>query len=252
MRAELADLIDQQMEPLGRAAMDALAPRPGFRVVDIGCGAGATLLDLADRVAPDGRVTGIDPAPAVLAVARHRTRHRPEISLKKADAATVALGANGYDALFSRFGTMVFPDPTAAFAHLRACLRPSGSLGFVCWRTVGENELDHLPLRAAGLADGPKPPHAALADRDATWRILRGAGFGEIEITPFDALVSCGGVEATLRVVMRVGALGRVLRDHPALAPDAEGRVRAALENRAANGQVALRAATWVVTARSS
>ena len=69
-RAELADLIDLQMSPLGLAAIDALAPAEGQTVLDIGCGAGQTILQLMDRVGPAGRVIGVDLAPRVLAVAR--------------------------------------------------------------------------------------------------------------------------------------------------------------------------------------
>ncbi len=143
---------------------------------------------------------------------------------------------------------MFFDDPVAAFGHLRRLLRPGGRIGFVCWRAAGENELDHAPVQAAGLAF-ENAPHLGFADPGTIRDTLRRAGFGPSSIAPFDVPVSCGGVEETLRVVTRVGALGRILRDRPDLRRDAEPRVRAMLAGRAVDGGVSLRAATWVVTA---
>jgi len=71
-RAELAELIDLQMSPLGLTAMAGLAPSRGQAVLDVGCGAGQTILQLAERVGETGRVVGVDVAPRVLDVARAR------------------------------------------------------------------------------------------------------------------------------------------------------------------------------------
>src|SRR5438045_2048683 len=63
--------LDRQIEPLGQAASTALAPRPGERILDIGCGCGATTLALAQRVAPGGAVIGVDISEPMLEIARH-------------------------------------------------------------------------------------------------------------------------------------------------------------------------------------
>jgi ubiquinone/menaquinone biosynthesis C-methylase UbiE len=61
--AEVADLLDLQLSPLGLRAIEALSPHIGQAVLDVGCGAGQSALQLADRVGPAGRVTGVDIAP---------------------------------------------------------------------------------------------------------------------------------------------------------------------------------------------
>lgn len=251
-RAELADLIDAQMAPLGLAAIEALAPEPGTTVLDIGCGAGQTVQQLAERVGASGRVIGVDTAPHVLAVARRRTAGLSQVTLLQEDAGLLALPDGSVDTVFSRFGTMFFADPVRAFGSLRRTLSVGGRISFVCWRPCSEIELDTVPLRAAGL----EPPSAGAAysmeRRDVIKRVLRQAGFRRITVTAHDADVSCGNAATTLRVVTRVGALGMVLRQQPTLRFAAEAKVLAALLARERNGVVALGAATWIVTAAAA
>src|SRR3979411_3455385 len=66
--AEVRELLELQLAPLGRRGWAALAPHPGESVLDIGCGGGETALDLVRAVAPDGTVVGIDLSAAGLGV----------------------------------------------------------------------------------------------------------------------------------------------------------------------------------------
>lgn len=248
-RAELADLIDLQMSPLGMVAIDALVPAEGQTVLDVGCGAGQTILQLMDRVGPAGHVIGVDMAPRILAVARARTGRLPQVTLLQEDAASLTLPDQSVDAIFSRFGTMFFADPVMAFANMYRMLKQGGGIGFVCWRSLNENELDFFPLKATGLKAAIDATPFSFEDAGTVDHVLRSAGFDLVEIRAFDTLVSCGDAEATLKVVMRVGALGKILRETPALLPDAERRERAALSPRERDGKVSLGAATWIVTA---
>jgi len=248
-RAELADLIDRQMSPLGLAAMAVLAPEQGHTVLDVGCGAGQTILQLADWVGPSGRVIGVDIAPRVLAVARHRTAHLPQVTILRQDAADLTLPRQSVDRVFSRFGTMFFASPVAAFTNMRRMLKPGGRVGFVCWRSMQENELDAFCVEAAGLPITVDALPFSLESADAIEQVLGSAGFGQITVSAHDAQISSGDVEATVKVVTRVGALGKALRETPALLAEAEPPLRAALSARERNGSVHFGAATWIVTA---
>jgi SAM-dependent methyltransferase len=248
-RAELADLIDRQMSPLGLAAMAALGPEEGQTVLDVGCGAGETVLQLVERVGSSGRVTGVDIGPRVLAVARRRTAHLPQVQLLRENAAELGLPDQSVDCVFSRFGTMFFADPIAAFVNMRRMLKFGGKIGFICWRSMLENELDFLCVEAAGLPVRVDASPYSFEDAAAIERVLEAAGFGDIRITAHDARVSCGDLAATLKVVTRVGALGKALRENPALLSDAGPRVRAALKEREQDGRIHLAAATWIVIA---
>lgn len=250
-----ADLIDRQLSPLGLAAMDRLTLDPGAVVLDIGCGTGQTLLQLADRVGPGGQVIGVDLAPLLLDVARQRSALLSQIRLIEADAQDLPLPDASADAAFSRFGVMGFRDPEAAFSNLRRILRPGGQLGFVCWRALDENELDHFPLAAAGLDAPVDQTPFSFADPDTISHTLHAAGFTAITLAPHDEDVSSGDLDAMVQVLSSVGPLGRILRETPDLRARAEPRLRAALAARRAGrgdpASVHLRASVWIVTART-
>jgi SAM-dependent methyltransferase len=174
------------------------------------------------------------------------------------DAQTYSFEPGSFDAVFSRFGVMFFDDPVAAFRNLRGALRPGGRLGFVCWQSLSENELDELPLRAASPHLPPDLVAAiassacfSFSDPGETRTVLRRAGFTAIEIAPRDELVGSGCLQGMVDVCSKVGALGAILREHPHLRQDAIPAMERALADRDSPTGPMLRAATWVVTARS-
>jgi SAM-dependent methyltransferase len=258
--AENQGRLDRQLDPLGRAAQRALDPRPGERLLDVGCGCGHTTLQLADAVAPEGVVTGIDISRPMLEVARSRAGNAP-VRFVEADAQTgdlapgVAEGA--YDAVYSRFGVMFFEDPPRAFANIARAVRPGGRLAFVCWRAVTENAWMRGPFEAAAaLLPPPKPgdPLApgpfAFADPARIRAVLEGGGWTDVEIAPHDQAIGAGGVEESLALALRVGPLGAALREWPDLTGKVIDAVRAFFARHDGPGGVRLPSATWIVTAR--
>jgi SAM-dependent methyltransferase len=248
---EVHALLDLQLSPLGLGAIAALAPARGEVVVDIGCGAGQTVLQLADLVGREGRVIGVDIAPMLLDLARRRAAGLRQARFIEADAQTLDLPDRSVDRLFSRFGVMAFADLAAAFANFHRMLKPSGRLAFVCWRSLDENELDLLPIRATGLEAMVDPTPFGFADAGYVRAMLAAAGFDRITIEAQDDLVSSGDLAATAAVLLSVGALGKILRDNPGLRTTAEPRLRAALAVRGGGARLALRAATWIVAAET-
>ena len=259
--ASLQDRLDHQLEPLGLRAMAALAPTPGERILDIGCGAGQTSLALTAAVAPGGSVLGVDISHPLLEVARRRGEGLPGLAFQEADAQTAPFEVASFDAAFSRFGVMFFADPPAAFANIRRALKPGGRLAFVCWRPAGENPVMSLPM-AAAMAHLPAPPvpppaadpHApgpfAFADPERVRGILAAAGFGDVEITPHDQKIGSGDLDQTLAVALKVGPLGAMLRENPDHRDAVIAAVREALAPHARPEGVRLDSATWIVTAR--
>ena len=249
--AEAYELIDLQLSPLGLRAIDTLGLRPGGIVLDIGCGSGQTLLQLAGRVGTEGRVIGVDVAPLLLEIARRRTATLSQVRVIQADAQSLDLPAGSADAVFSRFGVMTFNDPAAAFASFREILRPSGALAFTCWRSLQENELDHFPLSAAGVQPAVDESSFSFADPGHIRRTLEAAGFGDIVIQPHDEKVSSGDLDAMTWVLLKVGPLGKIVRENPASRATVEPLLRAALAALGDPSRVGLLASIWIVTARA-
>ncbi len=247
---DVCELLDLQLSPLGLPAIDALSPMRGDVVIDIGCGAGQSVLQLADRVGSEGRVIGVDIAPLLLGLAKRRAEGLSQVRFLEVDAQHLDLPDRSADGIFSRFGVMAFTDPVAAFSNFRRILKPSGRLAFVCWRALEDNELDFMPLKAAGLEAMADPTPFSFADAGFLRETLQTAGFEDVDVQANDQRVSSGNLEAMATVLLRVGPLGRILRENPDLRTDSEPRLRAALTEHEENGAVSLRAATWIVTAR--
>lgn len=265
---EHQEWLDRRLAAFGAAALAAAAPRAGESVLDIGCGAGATTLELARAVAPSGRVTGIDISEPLLARARERARAGAgagglAADFVAADASRHAFPEGSFDLLFSRFGVMFFDDPVAAFRHLHSLLASTGRLAFVAWRAVAENDWFRLPLKAAFTVLPPQPrpePFApgpfAFADRARVDAILAEAGFKDVGFAPFDAPMLQGAgndaVDTVMGEILRVGPIARLLADAPdATARQAEDCIRTALAARQADGRLVLSGGAWIVTARA-
>ncbi len=250
--------MDAQLEPFGVAVADALAISSEQRVLDVGCGAGATSLMLAKRAR---EVVGLDISEPLLERARERAKGIANLRFERADAQTFAFSSD-FDAVFSRFGVMFFDDSVAAFRNLRSALAEGGKLGFVCWRPMSENPAFTLPLQAGlpFLPEPPKPfdPNApgpfAFADANKVRGILEQAGFTSVDLNPLDVELVFGGradLEGAVDLALQIGPLARALGNAP---QETVTRIRAAVAEalRPHHGPsgVALPSATWIVTAR--
>lgn len=259
----LAKQIEDNLRPFTDELVRRLAPQPGERVVDVGCGAGDTTLALAELVRGHGFVLGVDVSRPMLQRATARAANTPEYPIRfvEADAAGHAFERGGFDALFSRFGVMFFADPAAAFANMRRALKPGGRLAFACWRDRRENAWVTLPVAAARKhlselppAPGPDEPGPfAFADSARIQRILTSAGFTAIQCEKFDPLLIYGdGTRAAAEYLTQMGPIGSVLQDHPeALRQQVADTLAGLLEDKREAGALRLSAAVWIVTARS-
>ena len=253
-------LLDWQLAPLSRAALGILAPAAGERIVDIGCGAGASTLDLASAVGPGGAVLGIDLSTPLLGLARRRASEAglERAEFLEADAQIHAFDPGAFDAAFSRFGVMFFADPTAAFANIRKALRRGGRLTFICWRDMSENPILTLPMTAAlkhfetpPPADPEAPGPFAFADKTRLQKVLSGSGFDAIQVQPHDEAIGSRSIENALRLALSIGPLGGMLRAAPEKTDVVARSVREALLPYAGDHGCLLPSATWIVSARN-
>ncbi|QIZ50376.1 class I SAM-dependent methyltransferase [Dickeya zeae] len=258
--------LDAMVAMFGQAAIEAAAPAKGERVLDVGCGAGASSLALAVRVGAAGQVLGVDISELLIARAVELTPPGAPVLFQVADASSAELPEGAFDMLFSRFGVMFFNDPTGAFIHLRRALRPGGRVAFVCWRGVAENDWMRLPMGALkgivplpALLDPESPGPFSFGDRGRVARILTVAGFSDIAITPFDTSVPFGeggtrdaAIDDAVKMALEVGPLSHELADQPDdIRARASAAVRAVFAGLSGGRSVMIKGAAWIVVARN-
>ena len=110
--------------------LDGVALSPGQRVLDVACGTGVLAREAARRVGLSGAVSGLDPAPGMLAVAR---RSAEVVDWREGVAESLPYADGQFDAVVSQFGLMFFADRVQALREMRRVLRPAGRLAVAVW-----------------------------------------------------------------------------------------------------------------------
>ncbi|WP_299280742.1 class I SAM-dependent methyltransferase [uncultured Tateyamaria sp.] len=216
----LQEQMDALMQPVLDLVLTHASLTPGMRVLDIGCGTGASVLDALEQVGEDGHVTGVDIATSMLALAQSRLDGRTNTDLIKADAQGHSFEGPLYDALISRFGVMFFDDSAAAFANMGRALEPGGVMTFAAWGPAPQNPFFMDPAAAAAEVLGrmPKvdrslPGPFAFEDAERTCAMLETAGLVEIEADEIDLhLTPQGSLTDVANLCCDIGPADRALR----------------------------------------
>ncbi|MCC8955346.1 methyltransferase domain-containing protein [Bradyrhizobium sp. Pear77] len=254
---------DIVLQPVLDLLIDRAAPKAGERIVDVGCGSGASTNGFATKVGPSGHVFGVDVSGPMLERARQSTPKDAPVTYALADATVYPFDPASFDLLASRFGVMFFADPAVSFANLHKALKPSGRLAFACWQEPRENPFFMAPLQAVykhvpKLPQlGPEDPGPfSFASEARVNRILGEAGFSGIAMEPcrleFDVAIG-RGIDAAVQSALEIGPASRALEGQPDdLRAAAVTSIREALTPFVKGDAVLLPGAIWIVTARAS
>lgn len=259
--AELQQMLDDVLLPFEALLTERALATGGRDVLDVGCGAGATTLAIAQALGDGARCVGVDISEPLIAAARARAASDGvrRATFIPGDAQTYPFEDRSFDTIVSRFGVMFFDDPVAAFRNLRRAARDDATLAFAAWRSAAENDFMTAAERAVAplLPSLPErspeaPGQFAFARRERIEQILAASGWRSISVNPIDAACTLPAAEL-LTYATRMGPLGLIFKDiDRPLQERITAAIRAAFEPFVRGDTMRFTAACWMVTARAS
>jgi SAM-dependent methyltransferase len=248
---------DAELQSHNAALLPACAIRSYEHVLDIGCGTGQTTREAA-RLAATGSALGVDITEPMIERARAlaATEGLHNVRFELGDAQVHSFWPQHYDVAISRYGTMFFADPIAAFRNIGGALRPGGRLIMMVWQAHEANEwsvavdqalapYDSWPSVAPGAHD-----HFSFADPGTVERILGAAGFVDVKFSDVREPVYYGeSIDAAMEWVRGFRFVRNVLqRLDAAAATRLLASLRDTLAKKSGEQGVWFDAREWIVT----
>ncbi|MDB4966235.1 MAG: putative SAM-dependent methyltransferase [Myxococcales bacterium] len=248
-----AAYVDENVPLFERYAESALAlakPRSDARIVDVACGPGTLSLVAARRVA---RVDAIDFSPDMVKQLELRAAAAgiTNVESRVGDGEALPYPERSFDAAFSMFGLMFFPQRDRGFAELRRVLKPGGCAVVSSWQVATRAPVLETLLGAiSAVLPGFPPPEqpGPLGDPDEFRRELQTAGFDEIDVHEVMHSTELSSVETLWVSVQRAMAPVAMLRERldAPMWNQLEGSILSALRQRFGAGKVLLEMPAWL------
>jgi len=191
------------------------------KVLDIGCGGGQTTFEVSEMVGENGYVLGADISKILLDLAKSKYASTKNLEFKYCDVQNYKFRENSFNKVISRFGVMFFENPIEAFKNIYNAIQEGGSLNFVCWTNVMENEfftdptniiIRHLNKDFPEITRSPGP--LAFSEEKYINEILSNSGFKNIKVEKVYSLITTNdSPEKNGELLLSIGLGGRLLAD---------------------------------------
>jgi ubiquinone/menaquinone biosynthesis C-methylase UbiE len=255
--AGYADEATEIMLPFSLRAFELAQLGPATRVLDVAAGPGTLALAIAPRVAS---VTAVDFASAMVEGLRARAEAQRFTNLRviQADGQSLPLSDAAFDAAFSMFGWMFFPDRARGLAEIRRVLVPGGRVVVSSWAPVARSPLMSAMFGALRAADPEMPAPAydpkSLENPEQLASELRSADLTDVDVVEHTASVSFSGVDELWTRMVRSSAPLAMMRKRlgEALWTERSALAQAHLKRELGPKPTALTTTAWLGVARRS
>ena len=191
------------------------------KVLDIGCGGGITSFEASKLVGKDGYVLGADISEILLDLAKKNYSNIENLEFKYCDVQNYKFKKNIFSKVISRFGVMFFENPIVAFKNIYNSIEDGGSLHFVCWTNVLENEfftaaaniiIKHLNKEFPQVTRAPGP--FAFSEKKYVKQILNASGFKNIKVDKiYTSISTYDDSKKDGELLFNIGLAGRLLAE---------------------------------------
>ena len=191
------------------------------KILDIGCGGGQTSFEASKLVGKNGYVVGADISKILLDLAISKYSNTKNLEFKYCDVQNYEFRENSFNKVISRFGVMFFENPIEAFRNIYNSIQEGGSLNFVCWSDVIENEfftdptniiIKHLNKDFPEISRAPGP--LAFSEKDYINEILISSNFKNVRIDKvYSSISTKDSAEKDGELLLKLGLGGRLLAD---------------------------------------
>ena len=191
------------------------------RVLDIGCGGGITSFEASKLVGENGYVIGADISEILLDLAKRKYSNIKNLEFKYCDVQNYEFEKKSFSKVISRFGIMFFENPIKAFKNINDSIQNGGSLNFVCWTNVMENEfftaaaniiIKYLNKDFPEISRAPGP--FAFSEEEYVKQILEASAFKNVKVEKVYSLISTN--DSAVKdggLLFNIGLAGRLLSE---------------------------------------
>ena len=215
------DSMNERLSILTKELFLRLNINRGDKILDIGCGGGQTSFEASEIVGENGYVVGADISKILLDLAKSKYANTKNLEFKLCDVQNYEFRENSFNKVISRFGVMFFENPIEAFKNIYNAIQEGGSLNFVCWTNVMENEfftdptniiIRHLNKDFPEITRSPGP--LAFSEEKYINEILSNSGFKNIKVEKVYSLITTNdSPEKNGELLLNIGSGGRLLAD---------------------------------------
>ena len=254
------DSINERFTILTKEFFSRAKIKKNDRVLDIGCGGGITSFEASKLAGRDGYVLGADISEILLNLAKKNFSNIKNLEFQYCDVQNYNFENNFFNKVISRFGVMFFENPIVAFKNIYNSIQDDGSLHFVSWANVLENEfftaaaniiIKHLNREFPKVTRTPGP--FAFSETKYVKQILNASGFKDIKVNKvYTSLSTNDDAEKDGELLFNIGLAGKILSEENLSEQELaniKDKIIEMSQNRRVNGKITYKACLNFVSA---